>query len=63
VARAEPMEPPTLYAAVDALQDAAQRGDHQRIRALLEAYLEGCSFRSTQEQQAQGAGLASAAAG
>ncbi len=64
VARAEPMDPQTLYAAVDALQDAAQRGDHQRIRALLEAYLEGCSFRGAQESAAPGGtGLAPAAAG
>lgn len=63
VARAEPMDPQILYAAVDALQDAAQRGDHRRIRALLEAYLDGCSLRGPQESPAPSAGLASAAAG
>ncbi len=45
VARAEPMEPETLYSAVEQLQDAAQRSDHERIRALLETFLEGCHFQ------------------
>ena len=47
VARAEPMDSEGLAAAVDALQAAALRSDHQRIRSLLEAFLEGCHFQST----------------
>ncbi len=47
VARAEPMDSESLAAAVDALQAAALRSDHQRIRSLLEAFLEGCHFQST----------------
>ncbi len=63
VARAEPMDPQTLHGAVEALQEAALRGDHQRIRALLEAYLEGCSFKGAQTSVLQAPGMASAAAG
>jgi len=63
VARAEPMDPQTLYAAVEALQAAAQRSDHERIRALLEAYLEGCSFGAARDSEPQSTGLAPAVAG
>ncbi len=47
VARAEPMEPETLHSAVEQLQDAALRSDHERIRALLETFLEGCHFQGS----------------
>jgi len=52
VARAEPMDPEGLAAAVDALQAAALRSDHQRIRVLLEGFLEGCHFQSTEDRRA-----------
>ncbi len=44
VARTEPVEREALTATVDALQDAAMRSDHARIRALLQEFLEGCHF-------------------
>src|SRR5690606_25079300 len=44
VARAEPADREALAATVDALQQAALRSDHARIRSLLEEFLEGCSF-------------------
>jgi len=47
VARAEPVDPEALAAAVDALQAAASRSDHLRIRSLLEGFLDGCHFQSS----------------
>src|SRR5690554_3254218 len=44
VARAQPADTEALSATVDALQNAAMRSDHARIRILLEEFLEGCSF-------------------
>lgn len=44
VARAKPADHDELMATVEALQDAAMRSDHARIRTLLEGFLEGCSF-------------------
>ena len=46
VALAEPVDHEALTAAVDALQAAAMRSDHVRIRALLEGFLEGCNFQN-----------------
>jgi FlaA1/EpsC-like NDP-sugar epimerase len=45
VALAEPVDRDALTSAVDALQAAALHSDHARIRALLEGFLEGCSFQ------------------
>lgn len=45
VALAEPVDRHGLSSAVDALQAAAMRSDHVRIRALLEGFLEGCNFQ------------------
>ena len=47
VARAKPADHEELMATVEALQNAALRSDHARIRALLEEFLEGCSFSPT----------------
>jgi len=44
VARAALADREALAATVDALQQAALRSDHARIRSLLEEFLEGCSF-------------------
>lgn len=44
VARAEPADSQALMATVEALQNAALRSDHSRIRVLLEEFLEGCSL-------------------
>ncbi len=44
VARAKPADPEALGATVDALQNAAMRSDHARIRILLEEFLDGCEF-------------------
>lgn len=47
VARAKPADSEGLMATVEALQNAAMRSDHARIRALLEDFLEGCNFAPT----------------
>lgn len=44
VAKAEPADSAELLATVDALQNAALRSDHARIRVLLEGFLHGCSL-------------------
>lgn len=44
VARAKPADSEALHATVDALQAAALRSDHVKIRELLEAFLEGCNL-------------------
>ncbi len=62
VARADPMESQTLHSAIEQLQDAAQRSDHQRIRMLLQAFLEGCHFEG-QPRPALGGAVATASAG
>jgi len=68
VARTEQVDAEALAATVDALQSAAMRSDHARIRALLEGFLEGCKFEPTVAPTREGAhrdttGIASAAAG
>jgi len=67
VARTEPIDPEALAATVEALQSAAMRSDHDRIRALLEGFLEGCRFEPPLAVENGGhrdtSGLASAAAG
>lgn len=68
VARTEQVDAEALAATVDALQSAAMRSDHTRIRALLEGFLEGCKFEPTVAPTREGAhrdttGIASAAAG
>ncbi len=47
VARAKPADSEALMATVEALQNAAMRSDHSRIRTLLEGFLEGCNFAPT----------------
>ncbi len=47
VARAKPADHEELMTTVEALQNAALRSDHARIRTLLEEFLEGCSFSPT----------------
>ncbi|HRN18827.1 MAG TPA: nucleoside-diphosphate sugar epimerase/dehydratase [Trueperaceae bacterium] len=42
VAHTETADPKALAATIDALQGAAMRSDHARIRALFEGFLEGC---------------------
>jgi len=44
VARTEPVDPEALTSTIEALQSAALRSDHARIRALFEGFLEGCHF-------------------
>lgn len=44
VARARPADSAALTATVDALQNAALRSDHAKIRDLLENFLEGCTL-------------------
>lgn len=44
VARAAPAESDALMATVEALQNAALRSDHSRIRALLQEFLDGSSL-------------------
>ncbi len=44
VARTEPVDPEALSSTIEALQSAAMRSDHARIRALFEGFLEGCHF-------------------
>ena len=62
VALAEPVDRDGLYAAVDALQAAAMRSDHVRIRALLEDFLEGCTFQRSASTTPEDTALASATA-
>ena len=45
VGRSQAADPEALAAAIDALQAAAMRSDHERIRLLLENFLEGCHFQ------------------
>ncbi len=68
VARTEPVDPEALTATVEALQSAALRSDHDRIRALLEGFLEGCRLESslttrTGGPQREPTGMAPAIAG
>ncbi|HRP48180.1 MAG TPA: nucleoside-diphosphate sugar epimerase/dehydratase [Trueperaceae bacterium] len=44
VARTEPVDSAALTSTIEALQNAALRSDHSRIRALFEGFLEGCHF-------------------
>lgn len=44
VARTDPVDPEGLNSTVEALQNAALRSDHSRIRALFEEFLVGCHF-------------------
>ena len=47
VARTEPVDTAALTSTIEALQNAAMRSDHARIRALFESFLEGCNFTPT----------------
>lgn len=47
VARTEPVDASGLTSTIEALQNAAMRSDHARIRSLLEEFLEGCHFTPT----------------
>ncbi len=47
VGHSDAVDEELLTAAIDALQAAAMRSDHERIRLLLENFLDGCHFQRT----------------